>query len=86
MIVLGVLFVLAAIGVGAGVLLDNGEAVSLQWYGLTLDGFSTLSTYVAGLVTMLVLLVGLWLVRRGLGRNRGSGERRTTSVATTDRA
>jgi membrane protein implicated in regulation of membrane protease activity len=85
MIVLGVLFVVAAVGVGVGILLDNGEAVSLQWYGLSLDGFSALSTYVAGLVTMLVLLVGVWLVRRGLRRNRGRPERRALPV-TTDRA
>ena len=70
MIVLGVLFVIAAVGFGVGVLLDNAEPVALRWYGLSLDGFSGLSTYVAGLVTMLVLLVGLWLVRRGLGRRR----------------
>lgn len=74
MIVLGVLFVVAAVGFGVGVLLDNAEPVALQWYGLRLDGFSGLSTYVAGLVTMLVVLVGLWLVRRGIGRRgRGSG-------------
>lgn len=70
MIVLGVLIVVAAAGFGVGVLLDNPEPVALRWYGLTLDGFSGLSTYVAGLVTMLVLLVGLWLVRRGFVRRR----------------
>lgn len=72
MIVLGVLLVAAAVGFGVGVLLDNAEPVALRWYGLSLDGFSGLSTYVAGLVTMLVLLAGVWLVRRGF-RRRASG-------------
>lgn len=85
MIVLGVLFVVAAVGFGAGMLPDNGEPVSLRWYGLSLDGFSVLSTYVAGLVTMLVLLVGVWLVRRGLGRRSRRAEQGELP-ATTDAA
>ncbi|MBO0826354.1 MAG: hypothetical protein J2P24_01100 [Streptosporangiales bacterium] len=83
MIVLGALLVVAAVGFGVGVLLDNAEPVTLEWYGLSLDGFSVPSPYVAGLVTMLVLLVGAWLVRRGL-RGRASGpvvERQRSSSA-----
>lgn len=68
MVVLGLIFVVLAIACGVGLLLGNGTSVSPEWYGLTLDGFSVLSVYVAGLVTMLVLLLGVWLMRRGVRR------------------
>ena len=68
MVVLGLIFVVIAVAFAVGVLFGNAATTPLSWYGLTLDGFSTLSVYVAGLVTMLVLLVGAWLVRRGVRR------------------
>lgn len=85
MVVLGLIFVVIAAAFAVGILFGNGATTPLTWYGLTLDGFSTLSVYVAGLVTMLVLVVGLWLVRRGVARavrGRKSSSRRPAEADT----
>lgn len=68
MFVVGLIIAVVAAAFGAGVLVGNREAATLDVFGLGVSGFTGATVFAAGLVTMLVLLFGLWLAKRGTAR------------------
>lgn len=69
MVVLGVVLVLLALVFATGLLLDNWELSSVSFFGLTGDA-SLGGMFIAGALTMLVVVLGLAMLSTGLGRAR----------------
>lgn len=70
MLVLGLLLIIAALAVGFGAVYDGGEAATLEVFGLKLDDITVAGVFVAGAVSMLVLLLGVLAVMSSMGRAR----------------
>lgn len=64
MVVLGLILVVMTVACAVGVLTGNGMSTPMEWYGLTLDGLPGWSSDLAGLLTMLVLVAGLFAAAR----------------------
>ena len=78
MLVLGLLLILGSAALGAGVAYDGNEAASVEILGTTVDTTAA-GIFFTGAATMLVFLLGLWLLRSKLGRDRRKrGERKET--------
>jgi hypothetical protein len=69
MLVLGLLLMLLAALVMVGVIADGGESASLELFGQSVDT-TVAGLFIAGAVSMLVFLLGAWLLTAGMGRAR----------------
>lgn len=69
MLALGLLFMIVAAAVTAGALYDGGESATFEIFGQTV-GTTVGGVFVAGLATMLVFLLGVWLLMRSMARSR----------------
>ncbi|MDQ1599210.1 MAG: hypothetical protein QOD68_684 [Actinomycetota bacterium] len=70
MLALGLLFILAAAAVTAGAIYDGGEAAKLQVFGLSIENATIAGVFLAGVLTMLVFMLGLWMMFAAVGRSR----------------
>lgn len=70
MAVLGLLLMLAAGALTAGVVLSNTNRISAEAFGVTLSNVSVGGLFVAGVVTALVFALGLWMLLQGMRRAR----------------
>ncbi len=78
MFLLGLLLILAAAAVTVGVVYDGGEAAEVEILGRTLDT-EIWGVFFTGMGTMLVLLLGLWMLYASMGRaRRKRSERKET--------
>jgi ABC-type nickel/cobalt efflux system permease component RcnA len=69
MAIIGLLFILGAGAVTAGAIYDGGESATIEVFGLSAD--TTIGgVFVAGLATMLIFFLGVWLVFSSMGRSR----------------
>ncbi|MGH3098685.1 MAG: hypothetical protein ACRDMV_22080 [Streptosporangiales bacterium] len=68
MVVLGIIIAVIAVAFAIGVLLGNSTTIPLEFYGITIGGSTGVTIYIAGAVTLFVLLLGLWLIKRGTQR------------------
>src|SRR4051794_27083817 len=69
MLVLGLVLILLAAAVGAGAVFDGGEKASVELLGTTVDT-TVAGVFFTGAATMLLLLLGVWLVTASMGRAR----------------
>ena len=69
MLVLGLLLILAAVAIGAGAIYDGGEDATFELFGQTI-GTTISGVFLAGLFTMLLFFLGVWLLFASMGRAR----------------
>ncbi len=69
MLVLGLLLIIAALAVGFGAVYDGSEGATVEILGQTLNT-TVAGVFVAGAVSMLVLLLGILAVMSSMGRAR----------------
>jgi uncharacterized protein YlxW (UPF0749 family) len=69
MLALGLLFMIVAAAVTAGAIYDGGESAEFEVFGQTI-GTTIGGIFVAGLATMLLFFVGVWMLMRSLARSR----------------
>ena len=69
MLALGLLFMIVAAAVTAGAIYDGGESAEFEVFGQTV-GTTVGGVFVAGLATMLLFFVGVWLLMKSLARSR----------------
>ncbi len=67
MVVLGLILVAVAVLLAAGVAASSGEDATLDVFGLGVDTRSSVVFFV-GVVTTVALVLGLWMVKKGLAR------------------
>jgi hypothetical protein len=67
MVVLGLILIGVAVLLSAGVAASSGGAARLEVFGLGFDTRSS-AAFFAGVCTAAALLIGGWLVKKGLGR------------------
>jgi ABC-type nickel/cobalt efflux system permease component RcnA len=69
MAIIGLLFILGAGAITAGAIYDGGESATFEVFGLSAD--TTLGgVFVAGLATMLIFFLGVWMLFSSMGRSR----------------
>jgi hypothetical protein len=69
MAIIGLLFILGAGAVTAGALVDGGESATFEVFGLSAD--TTIGgVFAAGLATMLIFFLGVWMLFASMGRSR----------------
>ena len=69
MLALGLLFILGAAAVTAGAIYDGGESASFELFGQTI-GTTISGVFMAGFATMLVFILGLWMLMSSMSRGR----------------
>ena len=69
MLVLGLLLIIGAALITVGAIFDAGESATVEILGQTLSTTAA-GVFVAGAVTMLMFLVGVWAVSASFGRAR----------------
>ena len=69
MLALGLLFILGAAAVTAGAIYDGGESASFELFGQTI-GTTISGVFMAGFATMLVFILGVWLLTSAMTRGR----------------
>jgi uncharacterized protein YlxW (UPF0749 family) len=69
MFVLGLLLILASASLGVGLVYDGTESASVEILGTTVDT-TVAGIFFTGAATMLLFLVGVWLLQSKLGRSR----------------
>ena len=69
MLALGLLFILGAVGVTAGAIYDGGDSVRVEVFGTTI-GTTASGVFMAGFATMLVFILGIWMVMSATSRGR----------------
>ena len=69
MLALGLLFMIVAAAVTAGAIYDGGESVDFEVFGQTI-GTTVGGVFIAGVATMLLFFVGVWMLMRSLARSR----------------
>jgi hypothetical protein len=69
MLVLGLLLILGSAALGAGLVYDGSEAAKVEILGTTVDT-TMAGVFFSGAATMLVFLVGVWMLRSSMGRSR----------------
>jgi uncharacterized protein YlxW (UPF0749 family) len=69
MLVLGLLLILGSAALGAGLVYDGSEAAKVEILGTTVDT-TMAGVFFSGAATMLVFLIGVWLVQSKMGRSR----------------
>lgn len=69
MLALGLLFILGAVAVTAGAIYDGGESASFELFGQTI-GTTISGVFMAGFATMLVFILGVWMLISSMSRGR----------------
>ncbi len=69
MLALGLLFILGAVAVTAGAIYDGGESASFELFGQTI-GTTISGVFMAGFATMLVFILGIWMLMSSMSRGR----------------
>jgi ABC-type nickel/cobalt efflux system permease component RcnA len=69
MLVLGLLLILGSAALGVGLLYDGSEAAKFEILGTTVDT-TMAGVFFSGAATMLVFLVGVWMLQSSMGRSR----------------
>ena len=69
MLALGLLFILVAVGVTAGAIYDGGDSVDVEVFGTTI-GTTASGVFMAGFATMLVFILGIWMLMSATSRGR----------------
>ncbi|MDQ1599565.1 MAG: hypothetical protein QOD68_1039 [Actinomycetota bacterium] len=69
MLALGLLFILGAAAVTAGAIYDGGESASFELFGQTI-GTTISGVFMAGFATMLVFILGIWMLMSSMTRGR----------------
>ena len=69
MLALGLLFMIVAAAVTAGAIYDGGESAEFEVFGQTV-GTTVGGVFVAGLATMLLFFIGVYLLMKSLARSR----------------
>jgi ABC-type nickel/cobalt efflux system permease component RcnA len=69
MLALGLLFILGAAAVTAGAIYDGGESASFELFGQTI-GTTISGVFMAGFATMLVFILGIWMLMSSMSRGR----------------
>ena len=67
MFVLGIVLIIVAVLVGLGVATTSGQATTLEVYGIDL-GMTVSAIFFFGAAAGAVVVAGLWLVKKGVGR------------------
>jgi hypothetical protein len=79
MLILGLLLILGSAGLTAGLVIDGSETATVEVFGTTVDNMTTGRVFIAGAATMLLFLLGVWLLKSSMGRSRRKRiERKTT--------
>jgi nitrate reductase gamma subunit len=68
MAVLGIVLIALAVLFGLGVSVSSGAATKLDVFGVHF-GMSATTVYFLGAITGAALVAGLWLLKKGLGRD-----------------
>ena len=85
MVALGLLLILSAAVIGTGAVLDGGEKVTFELLGVTIDNVSVGAVFLAGAATMLLGVLGLWIMMKALARGRRKrSERKEATTAQRD--
>ena len=69
MLVLGLLLILGSAALGVGFVFDGSEAAKVEILGTTVDT-TMAGVFFSGAATMLLFLVGVWLLQSKMGRSR----------------
>jgi ABC-type nickel/cobalt efflux system permease component RcnA len=69
MLIIGLLLLVGAVAVGVGVVYDGSDPVTVEILDRSVDT-TVAGVYFAGLGTMLLILLGLWMVVASMGRSR----------------
>jgi uncharacterized protein YlxW (UPF0749 family) len=69
MLVLGLLLILGSAAVGVGLVYDGSEAAKVEILGTTVET-TMAGVFFSGAATMLLFLVGVWLLQSKMGRSR----------------
>ena len=69
MLILGLLLILGSAALGAGLVYDGSEAAKVEILGTTVNT-TTAGVFFSGAATMLLFLVGVWLLTSKMGRSR----------------
>jgi ABC-type nickel/cobalt efflux system permease component RcnA len=69
MLALGLLFMIVAAAVTAGAIYDGGEDAEFEVFGQTI-GTTVSGVFVAGIATMLLFFLGVYLLMKSLARSR----------------
>jgi ABC-type nickel/cobalt efflux system permease component RcnA len=69
MLLIGLLLVLAAAAAGVAVVYDGAETTKVEFFGHTAT-MSVSAIFFAGVATMLVFMLGLWMMQGSIGRAR----------------
>ncbi|MGZ4638331.1 MAG: hypothetical protein ACXV2J_04645 [Actinomycetes bacterium] len=69
MLIIGLVLILASAALGVGAVYDGGESASVEVFGATIN--TTIGgVFLSGAATMLLFLIGVWLLTSSLGRAR----------------
>lgn len=76
MLILGLILILGSAALTTGLVYDGGESASVEVLGATVDT-TIAGVFFTGAATMLVFLVGVWMLTSSMGRaRRKRGERK----------
>ena len=70
MAIIGLLLLLLAVALVIGVVVDNNVQVIFSVFGTTIDQLTVAGLFVAGVLTGLLGLLGLWMMKVGAARSR----------------
>jgi cell division protein FtsB len=70
MAIIGLLLLLLALALVIGVVVDNNVQVVFDVFGTTIDDLTVAGLFVAGVLTGLIGVVGLWMMKVGAARSR----------------
>ncbi|HEX6918727.1 MAG TPA: hypothetical protein VF314_00700 [Actinomycetes bacterium] len=69
MLLIGLLLILAAVGITVGAVYDGGDPVTVEVLGRSTDT-TVAGVFFAGAATMLLFMVGAWALQSSMGRAR----------------
>ena len=69
MLILGLLLILGSAALGAGLVYDGSEAASVEILGTTVNTTAA-GIFFSGAATMLLFLLGVWMLTSSMGRSR----------------